>query len=254
MGSRLALLAAVQLIVAAVVVRAADADTRARELYKRGVDEYKGQKYEAAAATLKESYDLDPKPDALFALAQAERLGGHCIEARAHYKKLLESTTEMATAKAVQSNLDLCGPDPDKPAARRPEPDRPALPPPPPRTITTTRTVVREVRGTDKLATLLFAGGMLGLGAGGGLFLAAKNSRDDADRALTLDDHDRLDKRADTLRIASFAAAGAGAALIGGAVVRWVLGGGGATTTEPKPEVSLAPSARGAMVVLSAGW
>jgi tetratricopeptide (TPR) repeat protein len=250
MGSRLALLAAAQLIAAAVPAGDAIADTRARELYKRGIEEYKAQKYEAAVATLKESYDLDPKPDALFALAQAERLGGRCPEARAHYKKLLEATTEIATAKAVQSNLDLCGPEPEKPAPRR-EPEKPAAPPPTPTPIT--KTVVREVRHTDKPATLLLAGGMLGLGAGGGLFLASRNSRDDADRALTLDDHNRLLDRADLQRIASFAAAGAGVALIGVAVVRWVIGGE-AKSTEPKPGVTLAPSASGAMLVLSAGF
>src|SRR6185436_18273897 len=103
MGSRLALLAAVQLIAAAALVHDAAAEPRARELYKRGIEEYKAQKYEAAVASLKESYDLDPRPDALFALAQAERLGGRCPEARVHYKKLLESTTEVATAKAVQT-------------------------------------------------------------------------------------------------------------------------------------------------------
>lgn len=253
MGSRLALLATLQLIAAAALTGDALAD-RARDLYKRGIDEYKTQKYAQAASTLAAAYELDPKPETLFALAQAERLAERCDDARAHYKKLLEATTEIATARAVQSNLELCGPDPAALPARRPEPDKPApapAPPPPPRTIT--RTVVREVRRSDKLATLLVASGMLGLGAGGGLYLAARDSRRDADRAATLDDHDRLYDRADTERIAALAAAGAGAALIGAAVVRWATAGS-AKATEPGPDVALAPSATGAMVVLSAGW
>src|SRR5262249_27547686 len=158
-------------------------------------------------ATLKESYELDPKPDALFALAQAERLAGRCPDAIPHYKKLLEATTELATARAVQSNLELC-PEPEKPAPP-PAPVSVAAPPPPPKIIT--KTVMRDVRHTDKLATVLFAGGMLGLGAGGGLFLASTNSRDAAARALTLDDNARLHDRADTQRIAALAAGGAGA-------------------------------------------
>src|SRR5690606_38392201 len=113
---------------------------RARELYRRGIDEYKAKKYAEAAATLKASYELEPKPDALFALAQAERLAGRCPEARAHYRQLLEATTELATAKAVQSNLDLCEPEPAPAPARPP----PAAPAPPPRTIT--KTVARDVR------------------------------------------------------------------------------------------------------------
>ncbi len=245
MGPRLAFLAAVHLILAAALAREAAANPRARELYKRGIEEYKAQKYEAAAATLKEAYDLDPKPETLFALAQAERLGDRCPEARAHYQQLLEATTELATARAVQTNLELCGPDPAKPA----EPPPAAAPPPPPPPQTITRTVVREVRRTDKLAAALLAGGMLGLGAGGGLFLASRDNRDAADRAPTLGDHDRLLDRADLQRIAAIAAGGAGVALLGAAALRWTLGG------EPKAtEVTLAPTSSGALLVVSSGW
>jgi tetratricopeptide (TPR) repeat protein len=248
MGSRLALLAVVQLSAAALLGGDALADSRARELYKRGIEEYKAQQYEDAVATLKESYELEPRPDALFALAQAERLGGRCTEARVHYKKLLDSTSDPATTKAVQSNLDLCGPEPDKPA-RPAEPEkRPVGTPGAPQKP---RTVVREVRHADKLATLLLAGGMLGVGAGGGLFLAAKNSREDADRAATLDDHVRLSDRSNTLRVASYAAAGAGVLMTAVAVVRWAVGGDDKTETA---QMTLAPSSSGAMLVLSAGW
>jgi tetratricopeptide (TPR) repeat protein len=243
MEPRLALLAAVQLIVAVLSAGEAEANPKARELYKRGVEEYKARKYDAAIATLKESYALDPKPDALFALAQAERLGGRCPEARKHYKELLEETTEMATAKAVQSNLDLCGPEPEKPA-RPVEAEKPA---PPPQIVT--KTVVREVRRSGKVASVLLAGGTLGLGAGGALFLASRNSRNDADRALTLDDHDRLVERADRERLMSFVAGGTGVLLVGAAIARWAL------ARDAKPtEVTVAPAAGGALLVLSSGW
>ena len=181
MGSKLAILAA-QLIAMTALAHDAAADPTARGLFKQGIEEYKAQKYDAAAATLKQSYELDPKPDVLFALAQAERLGGHCPEAVAHYKKLLESISDLPTAKLVQNSLALC----PQPEAEKPKPVEPATrrePPPPPRPIT--KTVVREVRPTDVLATMLVAGGMLGLGAGGGLFLASRNSQDAADHART---------------------------------------------------------------------
>lgn len=242
MGSRLAVLAAVHLIAAALLAGEADANPRARELYKRGIEEYKAQKYEAAIATLADSYELDPKPDALFALAQAERLGGRCPDARIHYKKLLDQTSDVAVAKAVQTNLELCGPEPEKPAPA-PEPEQPAIAPP------VTKTVVREVRRSDKLATLLLAGGMLGLGSGGAMFLASRNSREDADRALTLDDNVRLHDRADLERITAIVAGGAGVLMIGVAVVRWATDGEAKQT-----EVTVAPSPSGAMFVVSSGW
>jgi len=246
MGSKLAILAA-HLIVMTVVVREAAADTKARGLFKQGIDEYKAQKYDAAAATLEQSYELDPKPDVLFALAQAERLGGHCPEATAHYKKLLESISDLPTAKLVQTNLALC----PQPEAEKPKPAEPANRPEAasrqPQPIT--KTVVREVRHTDVLATMLFAGGMLGLGAGGGLFLASKNSQEAADHAGTLDDHERFAQRTTTERMASFIAGGTGVLMIGIAVVRWARGGGAKST-----EVAVAPTANGTMMFVSSHW
>ena len=245
MGSKLAILAA-QLIVMTAVVREAAADTTARGLFKQGIDEYKAQKYDAAATTLQHSYELDPKPDVLFALAQAERLGGHCPEATAHYKKLLESISDLPTAKLIQNNLALCPhPEVEKPPpapANRPEPRSP-----PPAPIT--RTVVRDVRHTDVLATMLFAGGMLGLGTGGGFYLASRTSQDAADHAGTLDDHERFADRMTTERMASFLAGGAGVVMIGVAVVRWARGGKSKST-----EVTVAPTASGTMMFVSSRW
>jgi len=247
MGSKLAILAA-QLVAMTALARAAAADPAARGLFKQGIDDYKAQKYEAAAATLKQAYELDPKPDVLFALAQAERLGGHCPEAVAHYKKLLETIGDLPTAKLVQNSLALC----PQPEAEKPRPIEPASrpetpPPPPPRPIT--KTIVREVRHTDILATTLAAGGMLGLGAGGGLFLASRNSQDAADHARTLDDHERFTRHMMTERMAAFVAGGTGALMLGVAVVRWARGGEAKST-----EVTVAPTANGTMMVVSSRW
>jgi tetratricopeptide (TPR) repeat protein len=245
MGSKLAILAA-QLVAMTALARDAAADPTARGLFKQGIEDYKAQKYEAAAAALKQSYALDPKPDVLFALAQAERLGGHCPDAVTHYKKLLESISDLPTAKVVQNSLALC-PQPEAEKPRPAEPPSRPEPPPPPRTIT--KTVVREVRHTDVVATTLAAGGMLGLGAGGGLFLASRNSQDAADHARTLDDHERFTNRTATERMASFIAGGTGAVMIGVAVVRWARGGEASST-----EVTVAPTANGTMMVVSSRW
>ncbi len=78
MGSKLSVLAG-QLTLALVVVtgRAAHADpVKARELLTLGIDEYKAERYAAAAAILARSYELSPVPDALFARVQPERLAG----------------------------------------------------------------------------------------------------------------------------------------------------------------------------------
>ncbi|MBA3465566.1 MAG: hypothetical protein H0T46_36885 [Deltaproteobacteria bacterium] len=253
MGSKLPILAAELILLVALFGGDAAADkSKARALFKQGIDEYKAKQYDAAAATLAKSYELDPKPDALFAQAQAERLAGRCAQAVVHYHKLLATSTDLPTIKAVQTNLALCPQQPEPaPVIVEPTPDVPApAPPPPPQIVTTT--VVREVPRSDKLATFLFAGGMLAVGGGVGLYIASKGALDDADHARTLDDHEQFTDRAKTERMLSFVAGGVGLAMITVAIIRWSSG-----SSETKPasaEVSLTPTTSGGVLTLSGAW
>lgn len=225
-------------------IAAADDAQAARSLFKKGVEEYKAKKYGDASITLLKSYELDPKPDTLFALAQAERLDGRCPDAREHYKKLLEQTSDMSTAKAVQSNLELCAaPEP----VEKPQPsDKPAEPVKP---QIVTQTVVRRERTTDTLAVALFSSGALALGGSAALVLAARNSSADSDRAATLDESNRLYDRSKRERLLALGVAGVGAALVTGGIVH-VLRGKPAQHTE----VAVAPLAGGAAIALSSRW
>lgn len=254
MGSKLAVLAG-HLTLALVLAsgRMAHADTpKARELFKLGIEEYKAQRYAAAAAILARAYELGQAPDALFALAQAERLDNRCPEAIVHYKKLLATSKDPAIAQAVQTNMALCPLTEPKPAppplpepVAKPDPE----PAPPPQVIT--RTVVKDSGGGDTLGTVMFAGGMLALGVGAGFFVASKGSMDDADVARTLDVHNELADRAKTQRTISFVALGAGAAMIGVAIWRWTSGGDETSTSS---EVAISPTSGGSLVTWSARW
>jgi tetratricopeptide (TPR) repeat protein len=255
MGSKLTLLAAQLIALVAIVGRDAAADnaSKARDLFKQGIEQYKAKQYDAAAATLAKSYELDPKPDALFAQAQSERLGGHCSEAVKHYRSLLETAKDLPTIKIVQTSLAACPKEPDVvPAKVEPTPeDHHEVVQAPPQIVT--KTVVREVPRSDRLSTVLFAGGMLALGGGAGLYIASNGSLDDAKHARTLDDHDKFTDRAQLERNLSYGVAGAGALLITVAVIRWARGG----AHESKPstaEVAVAPASGGGVVTLSGAW
>lgn len=254
MGSKLALLAAELIALGLLVQRDAVADTaKARELFKRGIEQYKAKDYDNAAATLAKSYEMDPKPDALFAQAQAERLGGHCREATVHYHQLLETTQDLPTIKAVQANLALCAKEPEPPpvvVAPKPEDSGRPVPPPPPQIIT--KTVVRDVPHSDTLATVLFAGGMLAVGGGVGLYIASNGALDDAKHARTLDDHDKFTDRAKKERTFSFIAGGAGLAMMSIAVIKW--SAGGPSESRPSSDVAVTPTAGGGMVTFSTPW
>jgi tetratricopeptide (TPR) repeat protein len=232
-GSKLPVLAASQLIAIATAAAQPQSDAM-----KQGIEAYKAGDYDKAAGLLERAYKADAKPETLFALAQAERLGGHCDKAIPHYKKLLEKTTDLSQAKLIQNNLGLCeasAPPPPEPA--------PASAAPPPKPEVVTKTV--ESHKTDKLATVMLGGGMLAIGGGVGLYVVAKRATSDARVARTLDDHDRLLDRASRDRVLAFVVGGAGVALIAGAVVKWSLGG------STKTEVAVVPSAHGATFALS---
>ncbi len=217
MGSKLHVLAPVVILGLASSALAnppADLEARATEAYKAG-------RYDEAAALLKQLYDVSAKPETLFALAQAERLGGHCDAAIPHYKKLLEELSDFNVAKLVQSNLTLC--QKDEPVKPPPDNTKPA--PPPPQPTAPPKVIVRDSGHTDALAVTLIAGGTLALGASVGLFVAANGSRDDAADAKTIEDSRRIQDRADFQRNLGIAAGVAGVGLASYAIVRWIRGG-----------------------------
>lgn len=246
MGSKLAILAAQLILVGGASLARAQ---KPADLVRQGIELYKAGKYEEAAAVLEKAYDREPKVETLFALAQAERLAGKCDQAIPHYRKLLEQTTEIATAKAIQNNLELCpeaAPPPPEPAAA-PAP-APAPPPPPPKTIT----VMRDVERVDGLGVTLLAAGALGGGLAGGLALRSSSTRDDAASARTLDDANRLHDRADRDRLVAMVVGGASAVALGVAVVR--LARGGKRSSTRSSEVAVVPTGGGSMLVLARRW
>lgn len=235
-----ALLAA--FVLAPLVAHAETAD----ELLKRGLALYKDGNYAEAAKVLQQAYDADPKPEVMFPLAQAERLGGDCKAASAHYKKILEQIGDLNVAKLVRQNLSLCEPpEADKTPAKCE-----------PTTVTSTavapaaKTVVREVDHGDRIAIVSAGAGALALGVATGFYFAASSTRDAADQAGSLQAHDTLADRADSERTAMVVSASIGAAALGFAAYRWL-------THDPAPrtDVALVPGAHGGGAVwLTTRW
>lgn len=220
MGSKLTVLAAVICLGGTAV-----ADNPAA--LKKGIELYKAGKYAEARVQIEKAYKADPKPETLFALAQAERLADDCTAAAAHYKQVISEVSDLNVAKLVQQNLLLCEPADDKPVV---EPAKKVEADPEPVAVepkVVERVVVREERRTDKLAMVMLGGGMLALGAAGGLYVAASSNSDAADLARSLPDHDSLADKAKTERTIMYAAAGAGAVMLGVAVFRFATGGSG---------------------------
>jgi tetratricopeptide (TPR) repeat protein len=216
-----------------------------KDLFKQGVDLYKAGKYEESARVLKKSYEQDQNPNTLFALAQSERLLGECKLAAQHYKKVIQQVNDLSVAKLVQQNLELC--EKQEPVPEPAKGDDKKADAAPPQVVT--KVVTRDVGHTDKLAIALATVGAVSLGVGGGLYLASSANKDAADKARTLDDHNAFSDKASSEQTASYVAFGAGAAMVGYAVYRWVTSSPGDT-----PTVAVAPSANGGSFVVTGRW
>src|SRR5689334_16212834 len=79
-----------------------------RQLFDRGLREYELGRYPEAIQILEEGYRLDPRPEFLFALGQAQRLNGNCRAALALYRSYLrKELDERKTAKAL-AHIKMC--------------------------------------------------------------------------------------------------------------------------------------------------
>jgi tetratricopeptide (TPR) repeat protein len=233
--------AVLAIVLGAASVAAADP---AADLAKQGIALYKAGKYADASATLQRSYELSSKPETLFALAQAERLAGDCKSATQHYQQLFDQVSDFNVAKMVEKSMAMCLKDePPPPPTTAPAPVQAA--PPPPQVIT--MVVTRDVAHHDVIAETSMGVGAVALGAAAGFYMAEVANRDAADAARTLDDHVAAQNRATTDERVMFAAAGAGVALMGFAVFRWVRG------DESSPSVAVTASPLG-HVWVTAHW
>jgi tetratricopeptide (TPR) repeat protein len=218
MGTKL--LACAALAVAGLTTTA-HADPAA-DAAKKGFEAFKAGKYDEAVKHLEKSYDLDAKPETLYALAQAERLSGDCTSAAAHYHKVIDQMPDLNVSKLVQQNLSLCEKDqPKAEPAPEPAPAPAAAPAPAPEPKIVTKTVVREVPHTDKLAMGMLAGGTLAVGASIGLYSAAHSNDDASLKVFNRDDYNSLRDKASTERTAMYVAGVAGVAALGYAVFRY---------------------------------
>ena len=91
---------------------------------------FAAQQYDKAAAELKEAYVLDPKPEYLYALAQALRLSGDCPAAVRAYTQYLKTHPAEAEASKARANIERCKSEPTQPLPVAPAPS-PEPPPPP---------------------------------------------------------------------------------------------------------------------------
>lgn len=197
-------------------------DPEAKERFERGLAGYTAQEYANAVKDFRIAYALDPRPEILFAWAQAERKYGRCSQATKLYTRFLKSRPSEQQAGAARTGIDLCKDQPDttpgdpedaepeeKPVVEEkpPEPE-PEPPPPPPRPRV-------DVVGIS----LLGVGVALGA-TGGALLGVGENKAKQLGDVTTYEAYSDGVGQVRTLRIAGSVLAGVGGALIIGGIVK----------------------------------
>jgi tetratricopeptide (TPR) repeat protein len=150
----------------------------ARAHYRHGLELYQKGQFDAAIVELREGLAIDPQPELLYALGQAERKSGHCDRAVEHFQACLALLKDPAAQAAVRVQIERCAveqkeePKAEPEAKPQPPPDtlpevvwpEPAPPPPP------KRSWIR-----DPLGGVLTAIGLAGVATGGALIGVARD-------------------------------------------------------------------------------
>ena len=215
----------------------------ARTHYDRGLKLYQRHAYDDAIAELRAGLAIDPQPEILYALGQAERRRGHCDRAVEYYQSCLALVKDPAAIAAVKVQIERCnvqqgdtkeeaelpGPDPFAPSAPQPArtppsarvpappqpPPAPALQAPapvPPATPTAVAPAPRRHRWQrDALGLSLVGVGVAAAATGGALFGVAESRLDAA--------ADSYQMYADARSAPTLRAVGIGGLALGGVLV-----------------------------------
>jgi len=183
------------------------------------------QQYEQAVAELQKAYVLDPKPEYLYAIAQAFRLQGDCTKAIRGYEQYLKTNPVQVEADKARANIERCKadlaakpPEPSPPPVPAPPPVVQPSPPPPPPPISV------EHRGwtSDTMGHVLVGGGVALAVTGSLLFMTGRSTILDINDAATYDEfamrRERFEGAQLRQRIGVAGMALGGALLIGGLV------------------------------------
>lgn len=170
-----------------------------------------GGQHEQARAELIVAYAIDPEPGVLFALGQLHVKLDQCDRAIPFYERYLTTNPDAVPAADTMQAIEVCKTKLANPGSLEPPP-----PPPPARTD-------GPAWYGDKLNLALAGGGVVLAVAGVAMYASARGQLDDAEAAPTYQEHVDLVDSAKSKRTTAVLLGTGGAALVGVAVVRFVL-------------------------------
>ena len=214
----------------------ADPTAEAKVHQERGRRMYTTQDYDGAIAEWRAAYVLEPSPDLLFGIEQAQRLKGDCKSALVTYRNVLKESVSKKQVAEIEKVIAVCeeelaktAPAPAPPVEPAPAPSpppptpAPAIHEPAPAPITPPR--IDAPGGVawyrDKLGMTLLAGGVVGTAVGATFLALATGAASDADGASTYEEFGTHADTAKRDRVIGGVSIGVGGALLVGALVRF---------------------------------
>lgn len=218
----------------------------AKKHVKAATAAHANQNYELALSELQAAYALDPAPDTAYAIGQMQIKLGNCPEAIMSYEKFIESKPAPEFVDAANEAIKTCR---EQLAAQQPPPPPPPepTPQPPPPAAPVTDPPEGKAFYQDVVGDVLVGGGVIAFGAGIALYLGARGTIDDAEKAPTYAEHQSLVDDAHSKRMYAVILGSVGVAAIGVGVWRFTKVG-----SDPNEKsVALVPTTTGGLVTLS---
>ena len=240
----------------------------ARSHVAKATRAHKDGRYAEARVELAAAYALDPRPDLLYALGQVEAKLGNCRDAINHYRRFAATQSDPQVVRVVDQAIAACK-SPESADAADPattaRTSRPSTPAPggAPSEAAAANAAAAPVAPSpvgaqrspwyrDSVGDALVAGGVIAALVGLVEYRSALSDVDaagDRGSTTTLDRYHELVDSAHRKRTMSIVLAGAGSALIGAGIVRFVLH---REATEVR--VGVAPAHGGGMVTYAGSF
>jgi len=197
-----------------VAIAGAEEKPAAQVLLDRGLRSYAVGKWAEAIEAFRAGYEIEPRPDFLYALAQAERMSGDCRAAAAAYRAFLRTSPAEKAAGSARQNLERCE------AQVAAEPATTSAPP-----VATPAVKIdvapRRAWYSDPAGDVLGALGLAIVGTGGALWGVGEAGVQSANAATRYDQFGG-GAGAERERTVGIVGVAVGGALMLGAVGRWI--------------------------------
>jgi tetratricopeptide (TPR) repeat protein len=221
---------------------------------QRGLDYYAEGDFELAIIQFRAGFKLDPRPEFLFALAQAERRSGDCASAIIYYRRFLATGPTPEQTAAATAQRDHCeealGSEPivDDGANREGEASSLAGAS---SSGESDGSEPRQPRWYHDVATDVLLGGGAALGiAGVGFLFSASSAADDARDAESYQAYADAVDRNESRTVIGAVALGAGVALLGYAGWRILRSGGDSGESQERSSFGLSAQPDGISLTL----